>query len=111
MAQPPGQTPPWAQKAPLGRHPSWVDTPNAVNERAVCILLECILVSQAVRDGLARVYLFHIPRHLGCKPVTDIINKKCDVKRPFNKGKVQVAVTGIGANLFKDELEKQLNAE
>ena len=60
---------------------------------------------------MARVYLFHIPRHSGCKPVTDVINTKCDITRPFSKEKVKVAVTGIGANLFKDELEKQLNAE
>ena len=67
---------------------------------------------QAVRDGLARVYLFQIPRESGCKPVTDIINQKCDVIRPSDpKEKVKVALTGVGANLFKDELEKQLNAE
>ena len=56
--------------------------------------------------------MFQIPRESGCKPVTDVINKKCDVIRPSDpKEKVKVAVTGVGANLFKDELEKQLNAE
>ena len=67
---------------------------------------------QTVRDGLARVYLFQIPRESGCKPVTNIINEKCDVTRPSDPmEKVKVIVTGIGANLFKDELEQQLNAE
>ena len=67
---------------------------------------------QAVKDGLARVYLFQMPRESGCKPVTDIINRECDVIRPSDpKEKVKVALTGVGANLFKDELEKQLNAE
>ena len=56
--------------------------------------------------------MFQIPRESGCKPVTDVINEKCDVIRPYDpKEKVKVAVTGVGANLFKDELEKQLNAE
>ena len=69
-------------------------------------------ILQAVKDGLARVYLFKIPRELGVKPVTDIINEKCDVMRPSDpKEKIKVAVTGIGANLFKEELEKLLNIE
>ena len=65
---------------------------------------------QAVKDGLARVYLFRVPRESGCKPVTDIINKKCDVIRPSDsKEKVKVAVTGVGSNLFRSELEADLN--
>ena len=69
-------------------------------------------IFQAIKDGLARVYLFHIPRESGCQPLADIINEKCDVIRPSDpKEKVKVAVTGIGANLFKDELETLLNAE
>ena len=62
--------------------------------------------------GLARLYLFQIPRESGCKPVTDIINKICDVIRPSDpKEKVKIPVTGVGANLFQTQLEKRLNAE
>ena len=45
QADPPGQIPPRAE-TPLGRSPTpWVDTPqDTVNEWAVRILLECILV-------------------------------------------------------------------
>ena len=69
-------------------------------------------IFQAIKDGRARVYLFHIPQESGCKQLADIINEKCDVTRPTDpKEKVKVAVTGIGANLFKDELETLLNAE
>ena len=69
-------------------------------------------VFQAVKDGLARVYLFQTSREAGCKPFTDILREKCDVSRPSDpKEKVRVTVTGVGANLFKDELEAQLNVE
>ena len=62
--------------------------------------------------GLARLYLFQIPRESGCKSVTDIINKKCDVIRPSDpKEKVKIPVTGVGTNLFQTQLEKLLNAE
>ena len=71
-----------------------------------------LIIYQAIKDGLARVYLFHIPRESGCKPLADIINEKCDLTRPSDpKQKVKVPVTGIGANLFKDELEALLNTE
>ena len=67
---------------------------------------------QAIKDGLARVYLFHIPRESGCEPVTDIIKEKCDVTRPSDPDeKVKVSVTGIGANLFKDKFETLLDVE
>ena len=69
-------------------------------------------VFQAVKDGLARVYLFQAPREAGCKPVTDILIDKCDITRPSDhKEKLKVTVTGVGANLFKEELEAQLNVE
>ena len=58
------------------------------------------------------MYLFQIPRESGCKLVTDIINGKCDVIRPSDpKVKAKVAVTGIGANLFKNDWEKLLDVE
>ena len=67
---------------------------------------------QAIKDGLARVYLFQMPRESGCKHVTDVINEKCDVIRPSDpKEKVKVPVTGVGANLLQAEWEKQLNVE
>ena len=69
-------------------------------------------VLQAMKDGLARVSLFQIPRETGCKPVTDILIDKCDVTRPSDpKQKLRVTVTGVGANLYKEELEAQLNVE
>ena len=44
--------------------------------------------------------------------MTDIINKKCDVTRPSDpKDKVKVAVTGVGSNLFRSELEADLNIQ
>ena len=65
-----------------------------------------------MQKGLARVYLFQIPRESGCKPVTDILKEKCDVTRPCDPNqRVKVTVTGVGANLFKDELEAQLDVE
>ena len=65
-----------------------------------------------MKDGLARVHLFQVSREAGCKPVTDILRDKCDVTRPSDpKERVKVTVTGVGANLFKDELEEQLNVE
>ena len=65
-----------------------------------------------MKDGLSRVYLFQVPREAGCKPVTDILKEKCDVTRPSDpKDKLNVTVTGVGANLFKDELEAMLNVE
>ena len=69
-------------------------------------------VFQAVKDGLARVYLFQTPREAGRRPVTDILIDKCDVTRPSDpKQKLKVTVTGVGANLFREELEAQLNVE
>ena len=65
-----------------------------------------------MKDGLARVYLFQIPRELGVKHVTDIINEKCDITRlSDSKEKVKVAVTGVGSNMYKVELESELNIE
>ena len=55
---------------------------------------------------------FQIPRDSDCKPVTDIINEKCDVTRPSDpKEKVKVTVTGVGSNFFRVELEAELNIE
>ena len=61
---------------------------------------------------VSREFLFQIPRESGCKPVTDIINEKCDVIRPSDPNeKAKVTVTGVGANFFQIELEKLLNVE
>ena len=44
--------------------------------------------------------------------MTDIINEKCDVIRPSDpKDKVKVVVTGVGSNLFRSELEADLNIQ
>ena len=67
---------------------------------------------QAVRDGLARVYMFKTSREFGCEPIKDIIKEKCDVIRPSDpEEKVKITVTGVGSNFYKDDLEKELNVK
>ena len=79
---------------------------------AGCFRDAFIFMFKAIKKGLARVYSFKIPRESGCKPVTDIINEKCDLIRPSDpKDKVKIPVTGVGANLFQTQLEKLLKAE
>ena len=52
QGDPPGQRPPpWTETYPPGQRPppwteTWTETPPYGNERAVRILLECILISQ-----------------------------------------------------------------
>ena len=71
-----------------------------------------MILFQAVIDGLARVYVFKISREFGCEPIKHIIKKKCDVIRPADPDKkVTVAVTGVGSNFYKDDLEKELNVK
>ena len=66
---------------------------------------------RAIRDGRARVHLVSIPRESGAKVLCDLIKESCDVtKVKDGEEKVRVTVTGIGTNLWRKELNDQLEA-
>ena len=61
-----------------------------------------------MRDGAGRVYLTRIPHMSGMEQMIDLVSQKCDLKKPTD-GVLVVPVTGIGANLSKQEIESKLN--